>query len=163
MIYQIYLDFDGVLAACQERVEELAETEVTQTTFWKYANFPGFFQTLDPKPDFKTLLLGCYALASTSPFVKDTLRGLTATGRNFAQVGVEKKVWAGKHLTPYVLPEDVILVEKGVDKKVYATPFSILIDDTQKVIDAWVAAGGIGILHTDAKSTLEILEGVING
>jgi len=39
----------------------------------------------------------------------------------------------------------------------YATPTSIIIDDTQSVIQQWDEAGGIGILHTDWPSTISIL------
>ena len=44
------------------------------------------------------------------------------------------------------------------NKKNYANANSILIDDMQKNIDQWRAAGGIGILHTSAASTIEQLK-----
>ena len=40
----------------------------------------------------------------------------------------------------------------------YANEHSILIDDMQKNIDQWKAAGGIGILHTNAKDTIKKLK-----
>jgi len=38
-----------------------------------------------------------------------------------------------------------------------------LIDDRQKNIDAWVEAGGIGIVHTSAANTIEQLKALRNG
>jgi hypothetical protein len=47
-------------------------------------------------------------------------------------------------------------------KQQYANPNSILIDDTPIVIEQWNAAGGIGILHTDAISTIKELKKYID-
>ena len=35
---------------------------------------------------------------------------------------------------------------------------NILIDDTKKKLDPWIEAGGIGILHTSAASTISELK-----
>ena len=35
---------------------------------------------------------------------------------------------------------------------------NVLIDDRPKNIEAWEAAGGIGIIHTSAKETIEKLK-----
>ena len=35
---------------------------------------------------------------------------------------------------------------------------NVLIDDRPKNIEAWEAAGGIGIIHTSAKNTIEQLK-----
>jgi hypothetical protein len=43
-------------------------------------------------------------------------------------------------------------------KSEYATPDSILIDDTEDVIKAFRAAGGIGIHHKDIGNTLALLD-----
>jgi hypothetical protein len=47
-------------------------------------------------------------------------------------------------------------------KQNYATPDSILIDDTEDVIEAFNRAGGIGILHKDASETLSVLRKIFN-
>lgn len=48
------------------------------------------------------------------------------------------------------------------DKYKYAAPNHILVDDYQKNIDLWITKGkGIGILHTDANSTIERLEEIL--
>ena len=45
-----------------------------------------------------------------------------------------------------------------VDLDEYATPNTILIDDMEKNIKAWVDAGGIGILHTSAADSIKQLQ-----
>jgi hypothetical protein len=43
-------------------------------------------------------------------------------------------------------------------KAEYAEPNAILIDDQPKSIDPFIAAGGIGILHTSAANTIKELK-----
>ena len=47
---------------------------------------------------------------------------------------------------------------KAQGKARFAGPNKILIDDREDNIAAWKAAGGIGILHTDAFSTIAKLK-----
>ena len=46
----------------------------------------------------------------------------------------------------------------AVQKSAFAKPNRILIDDMQKNIDAWEAAGGEAILHTSTTETLTTLK-----
>ena len=60
------------------------------------------------------------------------------------------------------LPEDrAIFVTSGRDKSNYAKG-NILIDDSPENINAWRAAGGIGILHKNAQSTIGELNRHLN-
>jgi hypothetical protein len=43
----------------------------------------------------------------------------------------------------------------------YATPESVIIDDTYSVIEDWRKAGGIAIHHKDAKSTIAELHSLL--
>jgi hypothetical protein len=72
----------------------------------------------------------------------------------------EQKSEKGKHLW---LKKEGFIEQLGIDnihvakdKHLYVKEdtVSILVDDTQKKIDKWRAAGGIGILHTDTESTI---------
>lgn len=83
---------------------------------------------------------------------------LTATGQAYFNAAPQKVKWAAKYFGPEV---PIICVEKSVQKALYATPNTILIDDKKKCIDPWVAAGGIGILHTSAKTTIEELKKIM--
>lgn len=68
-----------------------------------------------------------------------------------------KKEWIKKNLSGV---KEVNLV-KGQDKQKYARKNTILIDDSERNINQFNNAGGIGILHTDTKSTIAKLKGIL--
>lgn len=70
----------------------------------------------------------------------------------------DKRFWVRENLSPEL---GVNLVVGGVNKVKYVTPGAILIDDLPRNIELWRKAGGIGILHVDAESTLAQLFAVI--
>ncbi len=57
-----------------------------------------------------------------------------------------------------------LIICRAMDKHLLARPNHILIDDRQKNIDEWNAAGGIGILHTGdyADTMLRVKQAVSN-
>ena len=59
-----------------------------------------------------------------------------------------RKRWVAEKLCPQVV---VNLTRTARQKAAYAAPNHILIDDKMKAIKPWREAGGIGILHADAK------------
>ena len=67
----------------------------------------------------------------------------------------QKPIWVEQHFGKNI---KVNIVDKSILKYKHATPDSILIDDSKKSIDPWVAAGGIGILHTSTKNTINELK-----
>ena len=70
---------------------------------------------------------------------------LTSSGGKdkYEQVAEQKKAWLKKHFITY----NAIVVPGRRYKQEYANPYSIIIDDTQDVIEDWKEAGGIGIQH----------------
>jgi hypothetical protein len=56
------------------------------------------------------------------------------------------------------IPGTKLILSKAENKKDYARPNSILIDDNVKNIADWIGAGGIGILHTSAEDTIKQLK-----
>lgn len=64
----------------------------------------------------------------------------------------EKEEWVDRNLGPG------LKVICDPDKWKYATQYGILIDDTEKKIIPWEEHGGIGILHTNAASTIKRLK-----
>jgi 5'(3')-deoxyribonucleotidase len=78
---------------------------------------------------------------------------LSATG-HVGNATEEKHAWVKQHLGE--VPTH--LVRKSSDKAQFAAPTHILIDDRAKSIEPWVAAGGIGILHTSAADTIRQLK-----
>ena len=65
-----------------------------------------------------------------------------------------KKEWLKENI-----PDAPFIIEQKKEK--YATKDSVLIDDREKNIKKWEEAGGIGILHKDAETTLEKLKDVM--
>jgi hypothetical protein len=82
---------------------------------------------------------------------------LTSSGGNKYHdlVVVQKHKW----IKTFGLPDWKVNVVAGRKKKAeFATPDSILIDDTLDVIQAFREAGGIGIHHKDIGNTLMLLD-----
>ena len=77
----------------------------------------------------------------------------TANEANYDDISKQKKIW----LQTNGITFNPIFVPGKKYKYQYATPDSIIIDDTKSVIDDWEKAGGIGIWHKDWPSTLAIL------
>jgi len=80
---------------------------------------------------------------------------LTATGDHKLGAGEQKKKWIIDHFGNDIV---VNVVERSEEKAKFADDNYILIDDRKKSIDPWVAAGGIGILHTSAAKTIAELK-----
>lgn len=66
---------------------------------------------------------------------------------------VGKKEWVNREL-----PGVRLILRTHENKKEFASPTSILIDDRDINVEQWVKNGGIGILHTSTKSTIEELK-----
>ena len=64
-----------------------------------------------------------------------------------------KRIWKKRNM-----PATKMILAYAKDKKNYANSTSILIDDREENINQWEEAGGIGILHTSASSTIAQLK-----
>lgn len=152
----IYVDMDGVIADFEKRYKEKFKVSPEQTRDNK--SFGGFFDkfiadkefaTLDMMPDAALLL----AYLNTLPVPKEILSS-TASEKWHNTIEPQKHEWLKKHGIQY----KANLVPGKKHKYKFATPNSIIIDDTKSVIDDWTKAGGIGIWHTDAISTITMLK-----
>lgn len=88
--------------------------------------------------------------------VKVLTSGATRNTGTFAING--KKRWVANHLGPI----ETIVVNRSDEKKNYARPGDILIDDLYSNIQGWNEKKGIGIWHQNADQTIEKLNIVIN-
>ena len=79
---------------------------------------------------------------------------LSATGRSEYGAFRQKMRW----MDEFDSSVKVNLVRKSPDKAAFASPNTILIDDRPKAINPWIAAGGIGVLHTSAADTIRQLK-----
>jgi len=148
---KIYVDLDGVLADhLGEYERRFGEKIRTNNVHWKnVASVDRWFFNLPLTPDAHILI----DYLKSHPYGFEVL---TATGNDYEDVSQQKRDWC---LLKFGLPaSQVNTVKSGIDKAVYVkTKYDILVDDTPKVIAAWIAAGGTGILHTSAEDTIKQL------
>lgn len=157
--FTVYCDSDGVIADFPKKILEITGKDIkdlNKKTLWESVsnynkNVCPFYESLDMMEDADELLS---FLEANFEHVKI----LTAAGYTPSNAREQKLEWFKKHYPNL----DVIVVDKGVQKAQYAHSSAILIDDTAKCIDPFREAGGIGILHSDAKSTIEQLNTILN-
>lgn len=83
---------------------------------------------------------------------------LSACGTTPRDAAGQKKAWIGDYLGYDVR---ATIVKGGAEKALHASPTALLIDDRQKVLNPFLDAGGMGILHTSAESTIEQLQALM--
>ena len=156
MIDTIYIDMDGVIADFSKRYKEKFHVTPEETRNNKEFNSyfdkfisDGEFSTLDLMPDATELLNFVSELDTPKEILSSTARP-----QNHGMIAPQKQMWLNKHNIHY---KANFVPGKSLKYK-YATSNSIIIDDTQSVMDDWNKAGGIGILNTDAISTIAILK-----
>jgi hypothetical protein len=147
---------DGVIADFTKRYKELYRMEPREAE--KKQEFNKFFDEFIATEQFATLDLmpgamdGLIFLRKHLTIPTQILSS-TASEERYDAISKQKMIWLQTHgitFTPNFVPGKR-------HKWKFAKPDTIIIDDTQSVIDDWRKAGGIGILHKDWSSTLAIL------
>lgn len=174
----IYCDMDGVLCDFDKQFEKLTNTppkefEANKGTqeFWRVILEDGekFWSDMQPMSGFDTFKKELTNISSDGRF---KLKFLTSTSaaqilkNNPRQQAVEyiKNIESGKRKwlnTHWSGPKNIIFSDSGKGKAKYATPNSILIDDLSPNIEAFIAAGGTGIIFTSAQQAIDELKAKI--
>lgn len=154
----INLDLDGVFAdfyGVAARFLGVPYQSISGADAWAVLDkVPHLFKTLPLLAEGKLLWNGL------QPY-KEHLRVLTARPRPtgyLTSAAVDKRYWVRHVLSPTL---QVLTVDHGAAKAQFAAPGELLIDDLERNILAWEAAGGIGILHIDAATTLARLRQLV--
>lgn len=148
---QLYLDCDGVLADMEGGVRKLTGKgceEQPVSSMWRAcAMHPDFFGSLDWMPD----EFGGKALWDAVKHLEPkVLTGIPYGGWAPRQ----KRGWGVKMLGPHV----EVITCWSKEKYLHCKPGDILVDDRKKAQGPWEAAGGVFVLHTTTKNTLEQLK-----
>jgi len=155
-ISTIMVDMDGVLCDFVKRYKELYHMEPREAE--KQKKFDHFFDEFIATNQFATLEMmpGAWDLINylRKLPVETEILSSTASEARYDAISKQKLVWLqskGIEFKPNFVPGKR-------HKEKFATPYSIIIDDTLSVIEQWNAAGGIGIHHTDPVLTMAILK-----
>ena len=158
MMIKLYLDMDGVLADFHKAYYD----GVPRDGSWNRVRFRTMvmehkiFEDLEMLPNARALLNFVESLRQSH---KISVEILSSKGTYDTEQGAEtvrqKELWLEKHGIMY--PAN--FVRSKLEKAKFATPTSILIDDSVGCVIPFTDAGGNGILHTDEyyNETLETL------
>lgn len=147
----IFLDLDGVFAdffGVAARLLGRPYKEMPAAEAWAVLEkAPGLYR------DLPMLAEGRKLWDALQPYLPrlQVLSALPLPTGELETADVDKRFWV-RHNMSATIP--VHLVVGGVNKVKFVTPGAVLIDDLPRNIDLWRQAGGIGILHVDAVSTM---------
>lgn len=147
--YKIYLDMDGVLTdfkAMFKDIDGRSTEEIEKEgdeVFWKHVDDGGL--------KFWSDMYWVKGSKKLWNYVKNkNVSILSAPARRLPDSVKGKQIWISRELKP--IPN--VIFTRARNKKEYANSNSILIDDLEKNIKQWKAAGGIGILFKSANQTI---------
>jgi len=158
--YKIYVDMDGVVADFEQRFRDLAgmgprefEEKYGKNAFWDFIdegdNKLVFWVGIPPMSDAKQLI------DYVSKYDYEMLTAPSLKKQSLMGKGLWMKNQTNKGLFP---SKPKVNYKSAKNKKDFAAPNNILIDDREDTINSWNAAGGIGILHTSAANTISQLK-----
>lgn len=147
---------DGVISDFSKRYIELYRDtperhDKTKEFGKRFDHFiqTGQFSTLDPMPGMVLLI----DFLRKAPVPTEILSS-TAREDRHDEISKQKMIWLQSHAITF---KPNFVPGKHLKHK-FATPDSLIIDDTGSVISDWMKAGGQTIWHQNTESTLAILK-----
>jgi predicted kinase len=150
--YKVYCDMDGVLVDFERGYNDLTgkktpgvDSTYNKDDFWGAITKAGakFWANLNWMSDGQQLW----------GYIKQYNPELLTAPSREESSRIGKLAWVDKNI-----PNTPIIFKQAKDKKDLAEPNAILIDDRKDNIQQWIDAGGIGIRHTSAESTIKQLQ-----
>ena len=152
MDYKIFSDMDGVITDFNNRYKKYAgmmpseyEKKFGKDKFWELADAEGVafwvgMPWMEDGKDYWNYIKKYDVELLSSPSRSETSR-------------LGKRLWVRNNL-----PGIKLTLAQAYNKRNYAAPNHILIDDRESNIEQWRDKGGIGILHTSAANTIQQLK-----
>lgn len=161
----IYLDMDGVLADFEgwaaNQVGPDWQEEIQQDTWGKFKDYPNIYSLLPVMDGAKELYEKTVEFVGGDVNRVQILTALPNRAAGAFPDAVKDKIWwAHTYISPHI--------------RVHFGPFAkhkclhvkhahdVLIDDMERNIKQWNAAGGIGILHKNTTDSLNALHNAIH-
>ena len=154
MEYKIYSDMDGVLTDFDKSFEKYSKG-IPPREYEKKFGKDGFWKLIDGegKVGFWVGMPWMEDAKQYWDYIKDYDVELLSSPSRSETSRLGKRLWVRNNM-----PGIKLTLAQAYNKKNYAEPNHILIDDRESNIDQWRAAGGIGILHTSAADTIQQLK-----
>ena len=153
MEYKIYSDMDGVLTDFDDRFKKYSNG-VMPSSFEKRYGKDKFWELIDNEG--VAYWVGMPWMEDGKKYwdyIKDLDTELLSSPSRSETSRLGKRLWVRNNM-----PGVKLHLAQSFNKKNYAEPNHILIDDRPSNISQWVAAGGIGILHRTADETIRQLK-----
>lgn len=153
----LYLDMDGVLCNFDKAYRAYDPEKSDRKRFRQAVMDYHIFEDLEFMPDAQELLNHVSRLNGI------TVEILTSMGTFDVIQGNAAKMQKIKWLNSKNIPYKSNFVRSKEEKAKYATPTSILVDDSIGCVKPFNVAGGHGILHTTSQDSIRQIDQVIRG
>ena len=152
----LYLDMDGVICDFHTAYSEIQSEIADEKKFHIAVKEYNIFSRLKPMPDAKELLESVACL----PHIQIEI--LTSVGTWNKEIGDMVRNQKTNWLHWNNIPHKPNFVRCKAEKADYASDKTILIDDSIGCVEPFISAGGHGILHTSASTSMYELQQVFN-
>lgn len=158
MTPQLFIDLDGVLSDFDGHYEKLFGVRPNQDTYepsnlWDNIRANKTFYRDQPMiTDAEELWEGALEI-HPNPIV------LTGVPYSIPNVEAQKEAWVSEHLGPNVK----VICCRSTDKCLHGKLADVLVDDRLKYSKFWKEMGGVFVLHTSAKASLQRLRWLYKG
>jgi hypothetical protein len=133
--FEVFLDMDGVLSDFDKHARDHGKFDAKGQPKWDELDF-GWWSTMPAFDGMKKFYEDMKEFGNVRMLTSPTLSTDCFHG---------KAEWVKGQWGKWGLRD--LIICRAQDKQFLARPNHILVDDRQKNIDEWTAAGGIGILH----------------
>lgn len=158
MIRFLYFDMDGLLANFNKKCVEIMGhnfDEERASECWRKINkVDDFWISLEPYDGLSAFFSTIIPILDANNIRYGILSG--TCNSNTAGCERDKMLWLKTHANTWFAPHQIHLC-KSKNKKWYATPESVLIDDRGTNIDDWKNHGGIAVWHDSDNESFDSL------